>query len=113
MSFENPSCTLIVTNASIKNNITTSITHIYIYNRPIVKTVYYIMNITRTEAKLFAIRYGINQATNTHRISKIIVITDSIYAARKIFNTSYYSFQIHVAYILKELRNFFIQNHNN
>jgi len=41
-----------------------------------------------TEAKLFVIKCGINQATNHNNISKIIIVTDSIHAARKIFDPS-------------------------
>ena len=42
--------------------------------------------ITSTKAELFAIRYGINQACNKENISKIIIVTNSIHAARKIFD---------------------------
>jgi len=86
------SCTLIITNASIKNNVAISIAHIYICNKAIVKTLHHVVNITNIKAKLFAIRYSINQATNTQGISKIIVIIDLIHTARKIFNTSHYPF---------------------
>jgi len=41
-----------------------SIFHIYIHNKPIVKTLHYAVNITSMEAELFAIRCGINQAIN-------------------------------------------------
>ena len=67
---------LIVTDASIKNNIVTSIVYIHVHNKPITKTIHHTVNITSTEAKLFAIRYSINQAVNIPGISKIIVITD-------------------------------------
>ena len=46
--------------ASVKNNITTSIAYIHIYNKPITKTLYHTLNVTSTEAELFAIRCGIN-----------------------------------------------------
>jgi len=75
------SCALIVTDASIKNNMATSITHIHICNKAIVKTLHHTVNITSTEAELFAIRCGINQANNTQEISKIIVIIDLIHTA--------------------------------
>ena len=54
------SMAIIVTNASIKNNITTSILHMYLANHPLTKTVHHMAFITSTEAELFAIRYGIN-----------------------------------------------------
>ena len=78
---KDPFCTLIVTDISIKNNMATSIAHIHICNKVIVKTLHHMVNITNTEAELFAIRCGINQATNTQGISKIIVIIDLIHTA--------------------------------
>jgi len=82
----------IITDASIKNNITIFISHIHIYDKPIIKTLYHASNVTSTEAELFAIRCGINQVTNSENISRIIVITDSLYARKKIFDPSLYSF---------------------
>jgi len=70
---------LIVTNISIRNNVATSIAHIYICNRPVFKTLHHTVNITSTEAELFAIRCGINQASNSQGILKIIIVTDLIY----------------------------------
>ena len=64
MSSEDSSYTLVITNGSIKNDVAISIVYIYICNKLIVKTLYYTVNITSTEAKLFTIRYSINQATN-------------------------------------------------
>jgi len=98
---------LVISDASVKNNVTISISHIYIYNKPITKTLHHAVNITSTEVELFVIRYGINQATCYNKISKIIVITDSIHAIRKIFNSSSYPFQKQLAAVLKELQTFF------
>jgi len=50
------------------------------------------MNITSTEAELFSIRCGINQAVKLPNISQIIIITDIILAARHIFDLSTHSF---------------------
>ena len=61
------------------------------------------MNITSTKAELFAIRCGINQATIHDDISKIIIITNSIHATRKIFDLTSYPFQKHSVAILTEL----------
>ena len=60
ISLNNTSYTLVIMDASIKNNITTSIFHIHIRDQPITKTLYHAVNVTSTEAKLFAIRCGIN-----------------------------------------------------
>ena len=53
---------VIVSDTSIKNQVTTSIVHIYTYNSPVIKTIHYTINVTLTEAELFAIRCSINQA---------------------------------------------------
>ena len=106
------SYTLIVSDANIKNHVATSILHIHTHNKPVIKTLYYAVNITTIEAKLFAFRYSINQATNLNSINKIIVITNSIHTTKKIFNPSSHPFQIHVASISDELKNFFVKNHD-
>jgi len=51
---------LVISDASIKNNIAISIAHIHIHNKPIIKTIHHAVNITSTEAKLFVIRCSIN-----------------------------------------------------
>jgi len=77
----------------------TSIVHVHVYNKPVIKTIHHAMNIMTTEAKLFTIRCGINQTTNIPSISKIVIITDMLHAAQRIFNSSTYLFQIHLASI--------------
>ena len=78
--------TLVVTDASVKNNVTSSIAHIHVHNKLIIKMLHHAVNITSTEAEFFAIRCGINQALHLLDISKIIVVTDFIHVARKIFD---------------------------
>ena len=87
-----PSYALVITDTSIKNNVATSITHKHVYDKPVIKTLHHIVNVTATEAELFAIRCDINQATSISSISKVVVITDSLHAAQRIFNSSLYSF---------------------
>ena len=99
---------LVIMDTSIKNNIATSISHIHIHNKPVTKTLYHVVHIMSTEAKLFTIRCGINQATSHNEISKIIVITNSIYVVRKIFDLMSHSYQVHAASTLVELHNFFL-----
>ena len=65
------------------------------------------------EVELFAIRYGINQACIKENMSKIIVVTDSIHAAKKIFDSKSHSFQSYSTAILSKLRHFFNKNHEN
>ena len=48
------------------------------------------MNVSSTEAKLFAIRYGISQTLYIRDIKQIIIVTDAIHIAKKIFDSSNY-----------------------
>ena len=105
--------TLIVSDASIKNNVTISIAHIHIRDRLVMKTLHYALNITSTEAKLVVIRCSINQATNHDFIFTVIIIMDSIHMVRKIFNLSSHPYQKHVVFILKKLCSFFLCYLNN
>ena len=54
---------LIISDASVKNNITTSVLYIHRDQDIIAKTIYHAMNIASTEAELFAIKCDINHAT--------------------------------------------------
>ena len=111
--FSEPNTALMITNASIKNDIATSILHIHSANRPLIKTVHHASFVTSTEAELFAIRCGINQSCSINNVSKIIIVTDSIHAAKKIFDCGSYPYQIHSAAILSELHTFFSSNESN
>ena len=108
-----PSSALVVTDTSIKDNITTSIVHVHQANSPLIKTVHHAVFITSSEAELFTMRCGINQACNKNNISKIVVITDSIYSAKHIFDSSLHPLQSHLAAILSKLRLFFNKRQDN
>ena len=86
--------TLIISDVGIKNDIAISIAHIHICDRPIIKIIHHATNVTSTEAELFAIRCSINQAINLSEISKIIIVTDSIYAVKKIFDLATHLYQL-------------------
>jgi len=102
------STTIIVTDANIKNDIATLISHTHTHDNPIAKTIHHVVHVTSTEAEFFTIRCGINQALNHNNISKIIIVTNFIHAARKIFNLFSHPFQVHSVAILTELRQFFL-----
>jgi len=108
-----PSLALIIMDTSVKSNIATFISHMHICNKPISKSLHHVVHITSTEAELFAIRCSINQAMNHNDTLKIIVVTDSIHAAKKIFNPSSHPYQVHFAAILNELRIFFLHHQDN
>ena len=105
-----PHTALVITDASIKNDIATSISHVHSVNCPLTKTVHHASFVTSTEAELFAIRCGINQACSINNVSKIIIVTDSIHAAKKIFDSESHPFQLHTTAILRELQEFFNSN---
>jgi len=108
-----PFTTIIVSDASIKNNVATFISHMHINNKTLIKMIHHVVHVTSTEAELFAIRCSINQATNFDNVSKIIVVTDSIHTAKKIFKPSVHPYQVQSAAILSDLRNFFKHHENN
>ena len=96
---------------------TTSLLWLHIYIKPtsipLIRTVHHAVFITSSEAELFAMRCGINQACNKDNISKIIVITDSIHAAKCIFDSSTHPLQLHSVAILSELWLFFNKSQSN
>jgi len=65
---------VVVSDASIKNQVATFIAHVHTHNNPII-------NVTSTEAELFIIKCDINQATQMANINHIIVITNSLHVA--------------------------------
>ena len=104
---------LVVTDTSIKNNIAISILYVHIANYPLTKTVHHVVFVTSMEAELFAIRCSINQACIKENMSKVIVVTDSIYTVKKIFDSKSHLFQSHTAVILSKLQSFFNSSYNN
>jgi len=104
---------IIISDTSIKNQVATLIAHIYVYDNPVIKTLHHAVNVMSTEAELFVIRCGINQATQLANINCIIVIMDLLHAAKQIFDSSVYPYQIHLAIISRELRKFFIRDQQN
>jgi len=112
-SSSSSSTTIIASDASIKNNVATLILHTHMYNRLIIKMIHHAVHVTSTEAELFAIRCSINQASNFDNMSKIIVVTNSIHVAKKIFKLSVHPYQIQSAAILSNLHSFFEHHENN
>ena len=51
---------VVISDMSIKNQVAISIVYIYSFNKPILKTLYYIVNILTIKTELFTIRCGIN-----------------------------------------------------
>jgi len=88
----NPHTVVVVLDASIRNRVATSIVHVYAHDSPIIKTIHHTVNITSTEAELFVIRCGINQA---------------IYLSKRNFDSLLYLYQIYSAAISHKLRKFF------
>jgi len=108
-----PSTAIVVIDVSIKNDIATFISHMHIANSSLIKTLHHTTFVMSTKAELFAIRCSINQASNKENVSKIIVITNSIHVAKKIFDSSLHPFQVHAVAILSDFCQFFTNNQNN
>jgi len=75
---------VVVMNVGIKNQIATLISHIHSYDKPVIKTIHHVVNITPTKAKLFVIRCSINQAiylsnVNLSQILSILLKESLIY----------------------------------
>ena len=60
-----PKIAIVVSDASIKNQVTTSIAHIHIHDSPVIKTIHHAINVTSTEAKLFAISVIVQECGQT------------------------------------------------
>jgi len=74
------------------------------------KIIYHIINVILTKAKLFAIRYEINQAIQIPKATYIIVVTNVIYIAQHIFDFTVYPYQLQLITIVKDLRSFFLKH---
>ena len=109
----NSQSVIIVLDSSIKNQVATSIAYVHVHNNLVIKIIHYTINITTTEAKLFIIICDINWAIHLSNISWIIVINDSIYTTKRIFDFLLHSYQVHTSVISSKLRKFFVRNCNN
>ena len=96
-----------------KTTIAISISHIHRSQEIIAKSAHYTTNVNSTKAELFTIRCEINYAIHLQNVTHIIIITDAIPAARKIFNMSVHPYQLHSITILKDLKKFFNKDFNN
>ena len=76
---------------------------IYSFNSPLKKILHHTINVTSMKAELFTIQYRINQAIYCPNISCIIIITDTLYVAKHIFNSLIHLYQIQVIVISKDL----------
>jgi len=100
-------------NKKKQSSLSVILIHIHTHDKLLIKTIYHAVNITSMEAELFTIRCGINQATHIDNISKIIIITDSIHAVKRIFDPSVHPFQVQSAAVLSDLHYFFNCHANN
>ena len=80
---------IVIPNASIRNNITMSIAYIYSFFSSTKKTLHHTIDIIITEAELFAIRCGINQAVWIPNSSHIVVITNTLYMVQNFLILSF------------------------
>lgn len=112
-SFSNPKIVIVISDASIKKNVATLILHIHSKSNILSKTIHHAINITSAKTELFTIRYGINQVVQVQDVKNIIVITNTIHAARHIFDSSIHPYQLQSITIVQDLRAFFTKSSNN
>jgi len=87
-----------------------SILHVYLYSNDIKKIIYHAVNVISTEAELFSIRCGINQAIQIPDTTYIIVITNTIHSVQHIFDFMVYLYQLQLIAIAKNFKTFFNKN---
>ena len=104
---------MVIVDVSVKNNTVTTVSHTLLKCGDIIKTVHHAFNVTTTEAKLFTIRSGINQACQISDVKKVHIITNSIYAAKHIFDFSVHLYQTQSIIAAQDLRIFFNRSSNN
>jgi len=85
-TLSDPYTVIVVSDASIRNNINISIAYIHSFSSSTKKIFYYAIDIIMTKVELFIIRYRINQAIKISDFSCIIVITNAIYIVQRIFD---------------------------
>ena len=97
----------------VQNNIATSVLHIRREHEIIKKTIYHVINDIFTEAELFTMRCGISQASQIQDITYIIVTTNAILAAKRIFDVFLHLYQLNFIVISSDLKKFFNKNSSN
>ena len=70
----------------------------------------YVINVMFTKAELFAIRCSISQASQIQGVTYIIVVTNAILAAKRIFDTPFYLYQLNFIVISNNSKKFFNKN---
>jgi len=112
-SSNSPKTIFIISNTSVKNNIATFVFYIWRKHNIIRKAVHYAINILSAEAKLSTIRYDISQAIQLQGAIQIVTITNAILVAKRIFDSSYHSYQLYSITISNNLRKFLNKSFNN
>ena len=104
---------LVISDASIKNDVATSILHVYFGGNTIAKTIHHTIKVTSTEGYLQSDRCGINQAVQVTEATHIIVVMDTIHSARRIFDSLIHPYQLQSIAISQMLRAFFNKSSSN
>ena len=77
-SSHNQDTILIISDMSVRSNVTISVSHIQREHKIIAKTIHHAMNVLSIEAELFAIRCRICHASQIQDVSHIVIITNAI-----------------------------------
>jgi len=90
----NSKTVIVISDTSIKNNVATSVLHIYSGSIILAKTIHYTINITSTKVESFTVKCSINQAVQVHNVTYISIVTDIILSAKQIFDSSLHPYQL-------------------
>lgn len=104
---------VVIVDVSVKNNTVTAVSHILSKYRDIIRIVHHVFNVMTTEAKLFIIKSGINQACQILDVKKVHVITNSVHTAKHIFDPFAHLYQTQSIAAAQDLRIFFNRSSNN
>jgi len=106
-SLSSPSHTCIIADGGVKNGTITAISHIWHANTRIKRLQMHAMNASSTEAEIMAMRIGLEFALSIEDIKHITLITDSIHAAKKIFDTTIHPYQSLITPLATKIHEFF------
>jgi len=107
LSLSSPLHTCIIADGGVKNGSVTAISHIWHANTRIKRLQMHAMNASSTEAKIMAMCIGLEFILSMEDIKHITLITDSIHAAKKIFDTTMHPYQLLVTPLATKIYEFF------
>jgi len=104
--------TCIIADEGVKNGTATAISHVWHTNARIKRLQMHTMNMLSTEAEIMAIHMGLDFTLSMENTGHITLITDSIHAAKRIFDMSSHPYQSLVTPLATKIHHFFAKSPN-